>query len=94
MRHYLIFFFLCVGISSYANKKIPFWGQTGHRVVGEIAYQHLTKKAKKNLEKLLKGEGLAIISTHADEIKSDNAYRKFSAWHYVNFKEGEAYETG
>ena len=22
------------------------------------------------------------------------AYRKYSAWHYVNFKEGEAYETG
>ena len=75
MRHYLIFFFLCVGISSYANKKIPFWGQTGHRVVGEIAYSHLTKKAKKNLEKLLKGEGLAIISTYAEEIKSDNTYR-------------------
>ena len=94
MRRYLIFFFLCVGISSYATKNITVWGQTGHRVVGEIAYSHLTKKAKKNLEKLLKGEGLAIISTYADEIKSDNAYRKFSAWHYVNFKEGEAYETG
>jgi len=94
MKHYLIFFFLCVGISSYATKNISVWGQTGHRVVGEIAYSHLTKKAKKNLEKLLKGEGLAIISTYADEIKSDNAYRKFSAWHYVNFKEGEAYETG
>ena len=37
---------------------------------------------------------MAIVSTYADEIKSDKAYRKFSAWHYVNFKDGEAYETG
>jgi hypothetical protein len=90
----ILVFFLFLGVASFATNTSPFWGQTGHRVVGEIAYSHLTKKAKKNLEKLLKGEGLAIISTYADEIKSDNAYRKFSAWHYVNFKEGEAYETG
>ena len=37
---------------------------------------------------------MAIVSTYADEIKSDKAYRKFSAWHYVNFKDWEAYETG
>ena len=90
----ILVFFLFLGVASFATNNSPFWGQTGHRVVGEIAYHHLTKKAKKNLEKLLKGEGLAIVSTYADEIKSDKAYRKFSAWHYVNFKDGEAYETG
>tara|TARA_B100000795_G_C22799613_1_gene441155 strand:+ start:2113 stop:2883 length:771 start_codon:yes stop_codon:yes gene_type:complete len=89
----MILFFLLVGMCSYANKNIPVWGQNGHRVVGEIAYSHLTKKAKRNLQKLLKGESLAIISTYADEIKSDKKYRKYSSWHYVNFKEGDSYKT-
>lgn len=75
----------------YANDAL-FWGQTGHRVVGEIAYNHLTKKAKRNLEKLLKTEGLAMVSTYADEIKSDRKYDQFKPWHYVNFNEGETYQ--
>lgn len=86
-------FFLFLGVASFGTNNKPFWGQTGHRVVGEIAHNHLTKKAKRNIEKLLKGEGLAIISTYADEIKSDNSYRKYSAWHYVNFKIGETYKN-
>ena len=35
------------------------WGVTGHRVTGEIAQQHLTKKAKKELYKLTGKETLA-----------------------------------
>lgn len=85
--------FLFVSLSLYANDNKLVWGQTGHRVVGEIAYKHLTKKAKRNLEKLLGREGLALVSTYGDEIKSDGKYRKFSPWHYVNFKDGESYET-
>jgi hypothetical protein len=77
----------------YANDNELFWGQTGHRVVGEIASHHLTKKARKNLEKLLGKEGLAMISTFADEIKSDKKYDKYKPWHYVNFQEGETYAT-
>lgn len=90
-----IFLFLIAAIISlniYASDNL-FWGQTGHRVVGEIAYNHLTNKAKRNLEKLMKNEGLAMISTYADEIKSDRKYDKFKPWHYVNFKDGDTYET-
>jgi len=89
----ILVFFLFLGAASYASNNRPFWGQTGHRVVGEIAYNHLTNKAKRNIQRLLKGESLATISTFADEIKSDNAYRKYSTWHYVNFKVGETYES-
>ena len=92
LRDKILIFFLFLGVASLATNNRPFWGQTGHRVVGEIANNHLTKKAKRNIEKLLKGEGLATISTFADEIKSDNSFRKYSSWHYVNFKVGETYE--
>ncbi len=93
MRGTLIGIFLFINFLCYANNKNIIWGQTGHRVVGEIAFNHLTKKAKRNLDKILNGESLAIISTYADEIKSDKKFKKFSPWHYVNFKEGETYET-
>lgn len=93
MRQLLIIVFLTVNFSCFANKKKAPWGLTGHRVVGEIAYNHLTKKAKRNLEKLLGDQGLAMISTYADDIKSDKKYKNFSYWHYVNFKDDESYET-
>lgn len=90
----ILFVLLVVFFVSNINANDNFvWGQTGHRVVGEIAYNHLTKKAKRNLEKLLKNESLAMISTYADEIKSDKNYDQFKPWHYVNFKDGETYES-
>lgn len=80
-----VFFFSL--LSTYA------WGPTGHRVTGEIAEQHLTKKAKKKIDELLNGDSLALISTYGDDIKSDRKYWKFSAWHYVNIPFGETYES-
>lgn len=70
----------------------PKWGATGHRTVGLIAENHLTKKAKKQIEKLLQGESLAFVSTYGDEIKSDSRYKKLNTWHYVNFPFDTKYE--
>ncbi len=67
------------------------WGKTGHRVVGEIAESYLTKKAKKNIAKLLNGQGLAFVSIYGDEIKSDDRYKGYSPWHYVNFSFDKKY---
>ena len=69
---------------STANNE-PEWGATGHRTVGEIAEIHLSKKAKKEIDKLLNGQGLAFVSTFGDDIKSDDAYDKYYTWHFVNF---------
>jgi len=68
------------------------WGATGHRATGEIAERMLTKKAKRAIEKLLDGESLAIASTYGDDIKSDERYRSYSPWHYVNFPFGSTYD--
>ena len=70
-----------------------YWGPTGHRTIGQIAENHLTKKAKRNIEKLLKGESLAFVSTYADEIKSDRHYDSFYTWHYVNMPLDGDYAT-
>ncbi len=69
------------------------WGATGHRVTGEIAEQHLTKKARKQLRKILDGEGLALVSTWMDEIKSAPGTRHLNPWHYVSIPDTATYES-
>ena len=68
------------------------WGQTGHRVVGLIAEQHLSKRAQKAIKSLLEGHSLAYASTSADEIKSDKAYDAYGPWHYVNYDMDKTYD--
>ncbi len=69
------------------------WGPTGHRATGKIAEKHLTRRAKRKINKLLQGESLAFVSTYADQIKSDKKFNKFYAWHYVNMPFDKTYET-
>ncbi len=87
----LLFLFLI--ISSISVKANEDWGKTGHRATGEIAEKHLTKKAKKEIDKLLNGYSLAFVSTYADDIKSDDKYKKYYTWHYVNFPFDSTYES-
>lgn len=79
-------------IVTNSQAKATYWGATGHRVVGEIAQKHLSKKTKKAIAKLLNGYSLAFVSTFADEIKSDSKYRKYGTWHYVNFEFDSKYD--
>jgi hypothetical protein len=60
------------------------WGLTGHRVVAEIAQQHLSKKAKAELRKLIGKETLAWWANWPDFIKSDSTWNHASPWHYVD----------
>lgn len=64
------------------------WGAEGHRVVGQIADSYLSKKAKKEVYKILGTESVAISSNWADFIKSDPAYNYLYNWHFINFKAG------
>jgi len=62
------------------------WGMTGHRVIAEIAEQHLSKKAKRNIQKLIGQQKLAYWSNWADFIKSsqDTLLTKTGSWHFLN----------
>lgn len=75
--------FTAVSISSFA-----WWGQTGHRVIGEIADTYLSSKARKAILEVLGTESIAISSNWADFIKSDSTYDYLSPWHYINVKQG------
>ncbi len=68
-----------------------FWSKKGHRTTGEVAQEHLSRKARKAISKLLNGQDLAKVSTFGDDIKADRDFKKFSAWHYVNFPADKKY---
>lgn len=86
-RILVLIILLCAGFSSLA------WGPTGHRVTGLIAEKHLSKKARKAIEKILKGQSLAMASTWMDEVRSDSTYDHMTDWHWVTILAGETYET-
>ena len=69
------------------------WGAMGHRIVGQIAENHLTDKAKEGVKSLLGHESLAQVSTWADEIRSDPNWRKASPWHYVTVEDNQTLKT-
>lgn len=69
------------------------WGQTGHRAIGQVAENHLSKKAKKNVEKILGDESLAIVSIWMDEVRSDDSFDHTHSWHWVSIPDGEKYAT-
>lgn len=80
-------------LTNATKKEVTIWGQNGHRVTGKIAENHLTKRAKRKIKKILNGQSLAFVSTYADEIKSDDNFRKYSSWHYVNMSFDETYDA-
>ncbi|PWG82536.1 S1/P1 nuclease [Pararcticibacter amylolyticus] len=64
------------------------WGLLGHRIVGEIAGQHLTSKARKEIQKIFGAETLAMNANWMDFIKSDPSFKYLDVWHYVNLPQG------
>ncbi|MBS1546037.1 MAG: S1/P1 nuclease [Bacteroidetes bacterium] len=67
------------------------WGATGHRVVGAIAEQHLSKKARKAVHRILGSESMAMAATWMDDIKSDHSYDYMRDWHWVTIPDGSTY---
>ncbi|MEJ8803284.1 S1/P1 nuclease [Pontibacter sp. H249] len=79
---------LLIGLMVYLPSQAMAWGMLGHRIVGEIADRNLTKKARKNIQKILGNETVAMASNWADFIKSDPSYDYLGPWHYINVKQG------
>lgn len=69
------------------------WGQNGHRIVGRIAENHLSKKATQSVKALLGPDTLAEVATWPDEIRSDPEWKKADPWHFINIDDNETYET-
>ncbi|MEE9170900.1 MAG: S1/P1 nuclease, partial [bacterium] len=77
---------------SETSSAFYFWGANGHRIVGQIAENHLSKRAAKAVADLIEPEGLAQVSTWADEIRSDPKWSFAAPWHYITVEDNETYD--
>ena len=68
------------------------WGVTGHRVVAEIAENHLTNRAKRKLKKLIGKQKLAYWANWPDNVRNSPEWKNTSTWHYVNISPQETKE--
>ncbi len=87
MKKYLI-----VLIFIFPGAELFAFGPIGHRVVGQIAWEHMSERARENLVKLLKDESLAMIGTYMDEIRSEPKYDSLKYLHYCTIPDGKSYE--
>ncbi len=83
---------LVVALLSYLPTRSMAWSLTGHRVVADIAQQHLHPRAKKAIEKIMGQDVLAATANWMDFIKSEPAYNRYGTWHYVNLPGGLTYD--
>jgi len=79
-------------LSIFSISQVLAWGQTGHRVVGEVASFHLKRKVEKQVSEILNRESMAVASVWMDNIKSDDSYDYMKPWHWVTIPEGMTYQ--
>lgn len=70
--------FLLLGASAQAFA----WGLTGHRIVGQIAMDHLNPEVREKVLQALGGEDLAMVSNWMDFVKSESSYDSLKPLHY------------
>ena len=68
------------------------WGQKGHRIIAKIAYNNLSGKARKAVDKTLGKGGMIYWTNWPDEIKSDTIYADSHDWNYQDFPAGMSFE--
>lgn len=64
------------------------WGQKGHTLVAEVAFNYLDETTKKNVQQYLDGMTLEEAANWMDAIKSDPANDFMKPYHYIDFEKG------
>ena len=60
---------LALAATLCATQNLFAWGRLGHATVARIAEEHLTKKARANLDKWLDGESIVYYASWLDDYK-------------------------
>jgi len=89
MRKLLLILSIII-LSSFGE--IAAWGKIGHRTIGEIAQRQLSLTAEQRINEILNGQSLAVVSTWADEMRSNPEFDNFSKWHYINLPIDKEYD--
>jgi hypothetical protein len=88
-----IFKILSIVIFAISTFQLSAWGGKGHDIIAQIAEQNLSKKAKKEVSKLLKGKKMVYYAVWMDNLRNDSIYDFTSTWHYANVDSGQTYES-
>lgn len=86
LRIVILFYIVIFSISAFS------WDSTGHRVIAQIAYAHLTPTVKNKIDQLTQlldqnyppPSRFLFASTWADQIKNDDV-SAFNSWHFINY---------
>ena len=94
MKHILRFALIALISIGYSLPAFS-WGQEGHRIIAKIAYDNLSGKARKQVDKVLGKQGMIYWANWPDEIKSDTIYPQSikDGWHFQDFDGGMSDET-
>jgi hypothetical protein len=87
-----IFRFLVLTFSLAASSPSWGWGNTGHRITGEIAQSRISGKTAAEIEMILGNQGLAEMATWPDEQRSNPQpfwQKDANPWHYVTLPDGK-----
>jgi hypothetical protein len=78
-------------LAAGASSCVHAWGQTGHRVIADIAEARLSPAAKQGIQAIIGHETLTRISTWPDEIRSDpdEKFKHTFAWHFIDIPDGQ-----
>lgn len=82
-----------VGLQLFASSKALAWGDHGHGAVGYIAEKHLTPSAKNLVHRILGVEPLATSAVWPDHVRSDDRFKPFASYHFVEIPQGFTYDT-
>jgi hypothetical protein len=78
---------VCVALLAVCSwDSLQAWGGQGHRLVGLIAANHLSRAAAANVKWLLDGQSLADVANWADSQVTD--WQQTAPWHYLNIPPG------
>ena len=69
------------------------WGQKGHDVTACIAERYLTRKAARQVRRVLNGSSAVYVSNWMDNASHTPQYAHTKTWHYFNIAPDGALET-
>ena len=87
MRRGFLYFCLSIVLLS-SSQALWAWGQKGHRIIAQVAYDNLSCSTRRKIDKVLGAHGAIYLANWPDEIKSDTIYPYSHDWHYQDLPAG------
>lgn len=91
-KTFLLMLAVCAGVVA-GTATAAAWGQKGHDVTCAIAERHLTKKAAKEINRILDGKSIVYWANWMDNASHTREFSYTKTWHYKDIDPDETYET-